>query len=55
MARRERFESNKDVITKKESYFEELLKYYILDGLKKLEKRWVKCIELQIDYVEKQK
>ena len=34
-----RFESNEDVITETEAYFEELLKYLFLDGLKKLKDR----------------
>ena len=34
-------------------YFEGLDKSYYSDGLKKLENRWIKCIELKGDYVEK--
>ncbi|KAG5334181.1 GVQW3 protein, partial [Acromyrmex charruanus] len=37
----------------KETYFEGLDKSYYSDGLKKLENRWIKCIELKGDYVEK--
>jgi len=37
----------------KEGYFERLDKSYYSDGLKKLENRWLKCIELKGDYVEK--
>ena len=48
-----RFESKEDVITETEAYFQGLSKSYFLDGLKKLENRWAKCIELQGDYVEK--
>ena len=48
-----RFELNEDVIAETGVYFEELSKPYILDGLKKLETCWVKCIELQGDYVDK--
>ena len=48
-----RFESNEDVITQTNAYFEELPPSYFKDGLKKLEKRWEKCIELNGDYVEK--
>ena len=38
---------------KKVVYFKDLPKSYFLDGLKKLEKRLEKCIELKGDYVEK--
>jgi len=36
-----------------EAYFADLEKTYFSDGLKKLEHRWVKFIELKGDYVEK--
>ena len=45
--------SNEEVIAATEAYFADLEKTYFLDGLKKLEHRWVKCIELKEDYVEK--
>ncbi|GBP35549.1 Histone-lysine N-methyltransferase SETMAR [Eumeta japonica] len=48
-----RFESNEEVITETSAYFESLEKTYYLEGIKKLEKRWTKCIELKGDYVEK--
>jgi histone-lysine N-methyltransferase SETMAR len=48
-----RFTSNEEVIDQTEAYFEEFDKSYFLDGLKKLEHRWTKCIELRGDYVEK--
>jgi len=48
-----RFTSNEQVIDQTEAYFEEFDKSYFLDGLKKLEHRWTKCIELRGDYVEK--
>jgi hypothetical protein len=35
------------------AYFGDLEKTYFLDGLKKSENRWTKCIELEGDYVEK--
>lgn len=35
------------------AYFEELPKSYFMDGIEKLEKRWMKCIELEGHYVEK--
>jgi len=48
-----RFGSNEEVITETNAYFESLEKSYFLEGIKKLEKRWTKCIELKGDYVEK--
>ena len=48
----QKFESN-EVIAATEAYFADLQKTYFLDGLKKLEHRWVKGIELKGDYVEK--
>ena len=49
----QKFESNEEVIAATETYFANLEKTYFSDGLKKLEHRWVKCIELKGDYVEK--
>ena len=49
----QKFESNQEVIAVTEAYFADLQKTYFSDGLKKLEHRWVKCIELKGDYVEK--
>ncbi|KAG5312872.1 SETMR methyltransferase, partial [Acromyrmex insinuator] len=40
------------LIAETEAYFEGDKSYY-LDGLKKLENRWINCIELKGDYVEK--
>lgn len=48
-----RFESNDEVITETNAYFEGLDQSYYLEGIKKLENRWTKCIELKGDYVEK--
>lgn len=48
-----RFASNDEVIAETSHYFEELEKTYYSDGIKKLEKRLTKCIELKGDYVEK--
>ena len=48
----QRFTSN-EVIAQIDAHFEDLPKSYFLDGLKKLEKRLEKCIELKGDYVEK--
>ncbi|GBP57373.1 Histone-lysine N-methyltransferase SETMAR [Eumeta japonica] len=42
-----RFESNKEVVTETNAYFESLEKTYYLEGIKKFEKRWTKCIELK--------
>lgn len=49
----QRFTDNEDVIASVSAYFEELPKTHFSEGLKKLEKRLTKCIELQGDYVEK--
>jgi len=48
-----RFTSNEEVIAETEAYFAKFDKSYFLDGLKKLEYRWTKCIELKGDYIEK--
>ena len=50
---RKRFTSNEEVIDQTKAYFEEFDKSYFLDGLKKLEHRWTKCIKLRGDSVEK--
>jgi len=49
----QKFASNEEVVAATEAYFADLEKTYFSDGLKKLEHRWVKCIELKEDYVEK--
>lgn len=48
-----RYRSNEEVIAATEAYFEELPKTYYTEGLKKLEYRWEKCVDLQGDYIEK--
>ena len=48
-----RFTSNEEVIAETEAYFAEFDNEYFSEGLKKLEYRWTKCIELKGDYVEK--
>lgn len=48
-----RFSSNSEIITATNAYFEEFEKSYFLEGLKKLEHRWKKCIIMKGDYVEK--
>ena len=47
-----RFMSNEEVIAATEAYFAQFDKPYYLDGLKKLEYRWTKCIELKGVYIE---
>jgi [histone H3]-lysine36 N-dimethyltransferase SETMAR len=47
------FFSNEEVIDRTNAYFEDLPKIYFSDGLKKIEKRLTRCIELQGDYLEK--
>ena len=48
----QKFESNEEIIAPMEVYFVDHQKTCFSDGLKKLEHRWVKCIELKGDYVE---
>ncbi|KAG5306987.1 SETMR methyltransferase, partial [Acromyrmex insinuator] len=48
-----RFTTREQFIAETEAYFEGENKSYYSDGLKKLENRWIKCIELKGDYVEK--
>lgn len=48
-----KLKTNDEVIAETEAYFAELPKTYFLDGLKKMEYRWTKCIDLQGDYIEK--
>ncbi|KAG5336199.1 SETMR methyltransferase, partial [Acromyrmex heyeri] len=47
-----RFITREQFIAETEAYFEGLKSYH-LNGLKKLENHWIKCIELKGDYVEK--
>ena len=49
----QKFESNMEVIAATEAHFSDLQKTCFSDGLKKLEHRWVKCIEPKGNYVEK--
>ena len=42
-----------EVIAETSVYFEDLDKSYYKDGIEKLEHRWIKCIILKEDYVEK--
>lgn len=48
-----RFLSNEEVIAAVNAYFEDLPKTHFMDGIKLLEKRWRKCIEVKGDYIEK--
>lgn len=48
-----RFESNEEVKTSVNEYFESLEESYFREGIEKLEHRWSKCIALRGDYVEK--
>ncbi|KAG5321201.1 SETMR methyltransferase, partial [Acromyrmex heyeri] len=45
--------SIRELIAETEAYFEGLDKSYYSDCLKKLENRWIKCIELKGNYIEK--
>lgn len=47
-----RFHSNSEVETQTTAYFEGLPKSFYETGIKMLEKRWNRCIELKGDYVE---
>lgn len=53
MAPEKKFSSNEEVIAETEAYFGEFDKSYFLEGLKKYQGRWKKCIFLKGDYVEK--
>ncbi|KAG5342282.1 SETMR methyltransferase, partial [Acromyrmex heyeri] len=48
-----KFASTEEVIATANDYFAEFQSLYFLDGLKKLEHRWIKCINLKGDYNEK--
>ena len=48
-----KFASNEEVMAATEAYFDDLEQTYFTEGLKKLENRWAKCIDLFGDYVEK--
>jgi len=48
-----RFLSNEEMIAAVNAYFEGFPKTHFRDGIKLLEKRWKKCIEVKGDYVEK--
>lgn len=41
-----------EIIAATEQLFAELTKYFFLEGLKKLERRCIKCVELGGEYVD---
>lgn len=49
----QKYGSNEEVIAAAEEYFAGQQKSYYTEGLKKLQHRWEKCIELKGDYIEK--
>jgi len=49
----QKFASNEEVVAATEAYFVELKITNFSDGLNKFKLRWVKCIELKGDYVQK--
>jgi len=51
--RGKRFTIREQLIAETKAYFERLDKSYYSDDLKKLENRWIKCVELKGDCVEK--
>jgi len=51
--RGEHYESDDDVIQSVEDFLHEQDELFYQTGIRKLQKRWVKCIEVHGDYVEK--
>lgn len=49
----QRFYSNEDLIAETEAYFADFPIDYYSDGIKKIENRWTRCINLKGEYVEK--
>ena len=49
----QRFSSNEEIIAAINEYFEGFDQNYFLEGIKKLEYRYNKCIQLKGDYIEK--
>ncbi|EGI63744.1 Histone-lysine N-methyltransferase SETMAR [Acromyrmex echinatior] len=47
-----KFNSREEIIDAAEEYFADLSENYFSDGIKKLENRWHKCIDLKGDYIE---
>ena len=48
-----KFLSDEEVIAAADEYFKGLETSYFSEGIKKLEERWTKCVEIEGDYVEK--
>ena len=48
-----RFWSDEEVITTVDAYFKGFETFYFFEGIKKLEERWTKCVEVEGDDVEK--
>ena len=48
-----RFYSNDEIISQTNTYFEDLDKFYFLEGIQKLEKRWTEYIQLEGDCTKK--
>jgi len=48
-----RYESDDDVIQSVEDFLYEQDELFYQTGIQKLQKRWIKCIEVHGDYVEK--
>ncbi|EZA50295.1 Histone-lysine N-methyltransferase SETMAR, partial [Ooceraea biroi] len=48
----QKFSSNEEVIAVNE-YFDGFDTAYFSEGIKQLEHRWTKCVELEGDYIEK--
>ena len=48
-----RYESDDDVIQSVEDFLHEQDELFYQTGIQKLQKRWIKCIEVHGDYVEK--
>ena len=51
--RRNFFSSDDDVMTSVKDWFEDQSPVFFLNGLQRLEHRWMKCIEVDGDYAEK--
>ena len=50
--RGKRFSSNEEAIAAVEQYFAELPENHYRDGIKLLEDRWNKCVQVEGDYIE---
>ena len=48
-----RFSSDEEVGCTVDEYFECFKTSYFSEGLKKLEERWTKCVQVEGDYIEK--